>query len=96
MPSAHEQRFLREGGLGTSTSILDVPCDSTHRRDVGARRHSSSIRSHCCAGDNRSDGGSDGGSDGDGARFPLRMQNPLESCNSKSYTTLTNPDVAVF
>jgi hypothetical protein len=92
MPSAHEQRFLREGGLGTSTSILDVPCDSTHRRDVGARRHSSSIRSHCCVGDNRSSGSSDG----DGARFPLRMRNPLESCNSKSYTTLANPDVAVF
>jgi hypothetical protein len=35
MQSAHEQRFLREGGLGTITSVLDVPCGFTHHRDEG-------------------------------------------------------------
>jgi hypothetical protein len=97
MQSAHEQRFLREGGLGTITSVLDVPCGSIHHRDEGARRHTLSIRSCCSADECRIGGGGNGDGDGDGTNSVAHAcETRSKARNSKSSTNPTTFDVAIF
>jgi hypothetical protein len=99
MQSAHEQWFLREGGLGTITSVLDVPCGSIHHRDEGARRHTLSIRSCCSADECRIGGGGNGDGDGDGDgtnSVAHACETRSKARNSKSSTNPTTFDVAIF